>query len=260
MADQEIFETKIYSTSFPPRLPGNKLALRYRVKSSDLNQETTWSPVYYIDGPTIEPATTNSLAGVTAKKFEIDWSDTNTANYDIFFTKYTDIADYNARIRSDGTSKTIYFLTAEASSAFIPQELENYRVGDLIDVVDVNAALNGTDLQVTEINLDPTNLPYYVVYEGDSSNSLGNTNVTSGFFGIGSAATVEQQSRQYQLLTTYPRTGEVEKSYRFKIVPPTISINTAAVYNRTKLIVQIEGVEKKLDQALEIARTPREEL
>jgi hypothetical protein len=254
LAGQEIFETKIYSTSFPPRLPGNKLALRYRVKSSDLNQATTWSPVYYIDGPAKINATTNALAAATATKFEMDWSDTNIGNYDLFVVTYTDIADYNATINSVTTTKTIYFLAATSSSAFIPQELANFRVGDLIDVFSVNAALDGVNMTVTEINT--TSTPYYIRYTGDSSNTLGNTAVTSGYFGIGTSATLEQQSRQYNLLTTYLGTGEIEKSYRFKLVPPTVSGNAAAIYNRIKVIVQLEGIEKKLDSALEIARTP----
>ncbi len=258
MADQEIFEIKIPPTSFPPRLPGNKLALRYRLNSKDLSQSSPWSTIYYIDGPVRSNATSNSLANATATKFEVDWSDTNITNYDIFFTKYTDLADYNANIRSQGTTKTIYFLASQSSSAFIPTELKNYRVGDLIDVVTVDTALNGTDMVVTEINT--TTSPYYIRYTGDSSNTLNNTAATSGYFGIGTSATFEQEFRQYQFLTTYLGTGEIEKSYRFKIVPPTVSINTAAVYNRAKVIVQIEGVEKNLDTELEIARTSRAEL
>ncbi len=76
MAEQEIFEAKIATSSFPPRLPGNKLALRYKVKSSDLNQSTPWSPVYYIDGPTRVNATSNTINGSTTNKgtkITVDW-------------------------------------------------------------------------------------------------------------------------------------------------------------------------------------------
>ncbi len=258
MASQEIFEAKISTVSFPPRLPGNKLALRYKVKSSDLNQSTAWSPVYYIDGPTKTNATTNSLTAATATKFEMQWSDSNTSNYDLFVSTYTDIADYNATINSVTTTKTIYFLAATASSAFIPQELAKFSVGDLIDVVSINNALDGVNMTITEINT--TSTPYYIRYTGDSSNTLSNTAVTAGYFGIGTNASIRQQSTQYSLLTTYPGTGETQKSYTFKVVPPTVSINSAAIYNRVKVIVQLEGVEKKLDTALEIARTPRVEI
>jgi hypothetical protein len=254
LADQEIFETKIYSTSFPPRLPGNKLALRYRVKSSDLNQATTWSPVYYIDGPNATAASANALVGATATKFDLEWTDPNVSNYDLFVTYYIDIADYNARINSVGTTKTIFFLTAEASSSFIPQELENYKVGDLIDVISISSALDGSNMTVTEINT--TSTPYYIRYTGDSSNTLANTNVSSGYFGIGSSVTLEQESRQYQYIATYSWTEELEKSYRFKKVP----FKGSGVYNRARAIVQLEGIKKNIDPALQIAKTAIGEL
>lgn len=255
MASQEIFEAKILATSFPPRLPGNKLALRYKVKSSDLSQTTQWSPVYYINGPNATPASANAVVGATATKFDIEWKDDNLFNYDLFVTYYIDIADYNARINSVTTTKTIYFLTADASSAFIPQELANYTVGDLIDVVDVNAALNGVNMTVTEVNI--TSTPYYIRYTGDSSNSLGNTSATSGYFGIAANASAEQEFRQYEYLNTYFRTGELEKTYRFKTKIP---FKGSGLYNRTRVIVQIEGINKNTDPELDIAKTDIGEL
>lgn len=68
MADSETLqESVILSRNLPPRLPGNKIALRYRIKLNDESQSSNWSTVYYIDGPQIdsdgiEPA--NQVGGV----------------------------------------------------------------------------------------------------------------------------------------------------------------------------------------------------
>lgn len=250
MASQEIFEAQISTTSFPPRLPGNKLALRYKVKSSDLNQTTQWSPIYYIDGPTRVNATSNAINGLSNSKITIDWADTNLCNYDLFVSYPIELAMYPAQIRSDADLKTIYFLAAQAQSAFIPQELANFKVGDKIDVVDVRGELNGNDMSVTEINI--TSTPYYIKYTGDSSNSLSNTNTTSGYFGIAANATSEQNSRHYGYLTKYPLTGEKEKTYTFQ---SAISKNGVSRYEIVKAIVQIEGVYKSIDPSLQIVKT-----
>jgi hypothetical protein len=249
VASQEIFEAQISTTSFPPRLPGNKLALRYKVKSSDLNQTTQWSPIYYIDGPTRVNATSNTING-SGTKITIDWADTNACNYDLFVSYPIELVMYPARVNSVAFVKTIYFLSAEAQSAFIPQELANYRVGDLIDVVDINASLNGVGMTVTEVNIAST--PYYIKYTGDSSNTLANTNVTTGYFGIATNATSEQNSRHYGYLTKYPLTGEEEKTYTFQ---SAISKNGVSRYEIVKAIVQIEGVDKSIDPSLQIAKT-----
>ena len=249
MASQEIFEAQISTTSFPPRLPGNKLALRYKVKSSDLNQTTQWSPIYYINGPTRVNATSNTING-SGTKITIDWADTNLCNYDLFVSYPIELVMYPAQIRSDADLKTIYFLASQAQSAFIPQELASFKVGDKIDVVNVNNALNGVDMSVTEINT--TSTPYYIKYTGDSSNSLSNTNTTSGYFGIAANATSEQNSRHYGYLTKYPLTGEKEKTYTFQ---SAISKNGVSRYEIVKAIVQIEGVYKSIDSSLQIAKT-----
>ncbi len=249
MASQEIFEAKISTTSFPPRLPGNKLALRYRVKSSDLNQTTQWSPVYYINGPTITPATSNLING-SGTKVTVDWKDTNVSNYDLFVSYPIELAMYPAQINSNTGTKTIYFLAAQAQSAFIPQELAKFRVGDLIDVVGVRSELDGSGMSVTEINT--TSTPYYIKYTGDSSNTLSNTNTTSGYFGIAANATSEQNSRHYGYLAKYPLTGEEEKTYTFS---SAISKNDISRYEVAKVIIQIEGTNKTIDPSLEIAKT-----
>ena len=254
MASQEIFEAQISTTSFPPRLPGNKLALRYKVKSSDLNQTTQWSPIYYIDGPTRVNATSNTINGsTTAKsgtKITVDWEDENKSAYDLFVSYPIDIRLYPATINSNGYAKTIYFLAAQAQSAFIPQELANFKVGDLIDVVDVNNSLNGVGMPVTAINL--TTSPYSITYTGDSSNNLANTNVTTGYFGIEANATSEQKSRHFKHLAIYPFTEEKEKSHVFS---SEISKNGTTRYQTVKTIVQIQGIDKSIDSSLEIAKT-----
>jgi hypothetical protein len=251
VAEQEIFEAKVATSSFPPRLSGNKLALRYKVNSSDLNQSTPWSPVYYIDGPTRVNATANTING-SGTKITIDWKDTNVCNYDLFVSYPIELVMYPARVNSVGFVKTIYFLSAEAQSAFIPEELANFKVGDLIDVVSINASLNGVDMTVTDVNLDSANLPYYIQYTGDSSNNTANTNTTNGYFGIAANATSEQNSRHYGYLAKYPLTGEEEKTYTFQ---SAISKNGVSRYEIVKAIVQIEGVDKSIDPSLEIAKT-----
>jgi hypothetical protein len=250
VAGQEIFEAKISTTSFPPRMPGNKLALRYKVKSSDLNQTTQWSPIYYIDGPTRVNATSNTINGSSNSKITIDWKDTNKSAYDLFVSYPIELAMYPAQIKSDLNIKTIYFLAAQAQSAFIPQELANFKVGDLIDVVGINGSLDGVGMAVTEINTAST--PYYIKYNGDSSNNLSNTNTTSGYFGIAANATSEQNSRHYGYLTKYPLTGEEEKSYVFN---SAISKNGVSRYEIVKAIIQIEGTSKSIDPSLQIAKT-----
>jgi hypothetical protein len=249
VAGQEIFEAKISTTSFPPRMPGNKLALRYKVKSSDLNQTTQWSPIYYIDGPTRVNATSNTINGSNTK-ITIDWEDTNKSAYDLFVSYPIELAMYPAQIKSDLNIKTIYFLAAQAQSAFIPQELANFKVGDLIDVVGINGSLDGVGMAVTEINTAST--PYYIKYNGDSSNNVSNTNTTSGYFGIAANATSEQNSRHYTRLTTYSFTGEKEKSYVFN---SAISKNGVSRYETVKAIIQIEGTSKSIDPSLQIAKT-----
>jgi len=249
VAEQEIFEAKIATSSFPPRLSGNKLALRYKVNSSDLNQSTPWSPVYYIDGPTRVNATANTING-SGTKITIDWKDTNVCNYDLFVSYPIELAMYPARINSVGFVKTIYFLSAEAQSAFIPEELANFKVGDLIDVVSINNSLNGVDMTVTNVNLATS--PYYIQYTGDSSNSTANTTETGGYFGIAANATSEQNSRHYGYLAKYPLTGEEEKTYTFQ---SAISKNGVSRYGIVKAIVQIEGVDKSIDPSLQIANT-----
>jgi hypothetical protein len=51
---EDIQEAIVLSRNLPPRLPGNKVALRYRIKSDDVNQISNWSIVHYIDGPQID--------------------------------------------------------------------------------------------------------------------------------------------------------------------------------------------------------------
>lgn len=250
MAGQEIFEAQISTTSFPPRLPGNKFALRYKVKSSDLNQSTTWSSIYYIDGPGITPATTNAISAATATKYEIEWSDTNICNYDLFVTYYIDFVYYPVTINSVGFDKTLYFLEANASSAKIPDELANFRVGDTIDVVGLNSVVDGVNMPITNINL--TIPPYSVTFTGDSSNQTANTADNSGYFGTAESASADQNSRQHQYLTTYSSNGETAKSYIFK--SPMNKINTAD-YGRAKVIIQAQGINKVVDPSLEIAKT-----
>lgn len=253
MADQEIFEAKISTASFPPRLPGNKLALRYKVKSSDLNQTTQWSPVYYINGPTRLQATTNSIDNLTATKFVVDWVDDNVSGYDLFVSYSIDLSTYTGTVNSVGTTKTIYF-----TSEFIPEELKNFKVGDLIDVAGVANALNGTateggaDMKVTELNL--TTSPYYIRYIGDSSNTTANTSISTGYFATANLASPEQRYRQYRYLATYPLTGEGEKTYTFQ---SAITQNGVLRYQTAAAIIQIEGTSKVLDSSLQIAKTTR---
>jgi hypothetical protein len=253
MADQEIFEAKISTTSFPPRLPGNKLALRYKVKSSDLNQTTTWSPIYYIDGPTRLQATTNSIDNLTASKFVVDWVDDNASSYDLFVSYSIDLSSYTGTVNSVGTTKTIFF-----TSGFIPEELKNFEVGDLIDVAGVANALNGTateggaDMKITELNL--TTSPYYIRYIGDSSNTTANTAISTGYFATANLASPEQRSRQYRYLSTYPLTGEGEKTYTFQ---SAINQTGTLRYGTAAVIIQLEGTKKVLDTSLEIAKTAR---
>ena len=51
---EDIQEAVVLSRNLPPRLPGNKVALRYRIKSDDVNQISNWSIIHYIDGPQID--------------------------------------------------------------------------------------------------------------------------------------------------------------------------------------------------------------
>ena len=51
---EDIQEATVLSRNLPPRLPGNKVALRYRIKSDDVNQISNWSIIHYIDGPQID--------------------------------------------------------------------------------------------------------------------------------------------------------------------------------------------------------------
>lgn len=253
MADQEIFEAQISTASFPPRLPGNKLALRYKVKSSDLNQTTTWSPIYYIDGPTRIQAISNSIDNLTTTKFVVDWVDDNVSSYDLFVSYSIDISTYNITANSVGTTKTFYF-----TSEFIPAELKNFQVGDRIDVVGVGAAFNGiateggTDMVISELNL--TTSPYYVRYTGDSSNTTANTAGTAGYFATANLASPSQRYRQYRYLSTYPLTGEGEKTYTFQ---SAITENGILRYGTAAVIIQLEGTKKVLDTSLEIAKTTR---
>lgn len=253
MAGQEIFEAQISTTSFPPRLPGNKLALRYKVKSSDLNQSTTWSPIYYIDGPTRLQATVKSIDNLTTTKFVVDWVDDNVSSYDLFVSYSIDLSTYNATDSSVGNVKTFSF-----TSEFIPEELKNFKVGDRIDVVGVGAAYDGiateggTDMVITAIDLESPS-PYSITFTGDSSNSASGTK-TAGYFATANLASPEQRYRQYRYLATYPLTGEGEKTYTFQ---SAITQNGTLRYKTAAVIIQLEGTKKVLDTSLQIAKTDR---
>ena len=255
MADQEIFEAKILPSSFPPRLPGNKLALRYKIKSSDLNQTSSWSPIYYLDAPSVISTTAQLTAGTST--FNLTWKDENFASqYDIFASFSVDLESFSANIRSVGTTKYIYFTNAN-----VIEHLEKFSVGSIIDVGGISTALNGAAMAVTAVNTSTS--PYYIQYTGDSSNSLSNTSATSGFFIFADDAGENPKpsilESGYEFVGTYTapsgNSSTVIKSFQFG--PRINSGDATKTSNRAHALVQVAGSEKTPDLSLAIAETTR---
>lgn len=176
---EEIQETTILSRNLPPRLPGNKLALRYKVQSTNTGESSSWSTVYYISAPTvITTNTTSKLTATDAESYSFQWTDENPVDeYDVFAAASIDCENFTLNRRSVGTTKYLY---ATTSNVLIANEFNRFYVGAKIDVRNIASALNGTELEVTAVNT--TTPPYSIIFTGDSSDTVSNTATTAGGF------------------------------------------------------------------------------
>lgn len=268
MANEEIVEAVILPLDMPPRLPGNKLAVRYRVKSVDFNQISTWSPVYYLDAPmvlakqdyignasSVSTSTTAELTATGTSTFTVNWKDENVVSqYDIFASFSIDLESFTATIRSVGTTKYIYFTDAD-----VIQHLEKFSVGSIIDVGSLNAALNGAAMAVTAVNISTS--PYYIQYTGDSSNTLANTAATAGFIifadDAGENAKPSILESGYEFVGTYTSTGSSSLTKSFQFGPRINTNDTTKTSKRAHALIQVAGSTKTPDLSLAIAETAR---
>lgn len=254
MAGQEIFEAQISTASFPPRLPGNKLALRYKVKSLDLNQTTQWSPVYYIDGPTIANTVSNTAISSTLTKldsdsFTIKWKDPNVVKeYDVFAAFSIDCDDFTVTRRSVLFDKYLY-----SSDTLFRDEISTLYVGAKIDAVGISSAINGSELVVQEIQT--VTAPYYIRFTGDSSDNLANTTPTPGYIILSKTSITHPRTSQsitpYQYVATVPRTGEANIfSFQAK------KVGTAGKQSeRAQVFIQVACSNKTADTSLFIVES-----
>lgn len=220
---EDIQETTILARNFPPRLPGNKLALQYRIESPSA-EVSNWSPVYYLSAPTvITNNTISTLTATDAESYSFQWTDDNPVDeYDVFVAASIDCENFTLNRRSVGTTKYLY---ATTSNVLIANEFNRFYVDAKIDVKNISSALNGDELVVTEVNTSTS--PYYIKFTGDSSDTLGNTETTSGGFylspiSVTNPATTTMLSK-YEYVGTAFVTNSDDKTFLYKSTRKIIS-------------------------------------
>lgn len=256
---EQIQETTILSRNLPPRLPGNKIALRYRIETADTGESSNWSTVYYVNGPTIvntsiDSSIVSSLVKTDAETFTIQWTDPNPIDeYDVFAAFSIDCEEFTLTRRSVNFDKYLY-----STDPLVAEEFNMLYVGAKIDAVDISNALNGEELTVTEIN--STTSPYYIKFTGDSSNSIANTATTVGYIILSKTSNTNPRTsttlQPYQYIATVPGSS-LAKRFSFQ----TRNIGTAGKQSqRAQVFVQAACSNKTADTSLFILESARASL
>lgn len=260
---EDIQETTILSRNLPPRLPGNKLALQYRVESSG-GDVSNWSPVYYLSAPTVITANAvSTLTATDAESYSIQWTDQNPSDeYDIFVAFSVDCENFTLNRRSQGTVKTLY---ATTSNTLIANEFNRFFVGAKIDVTGISTAFNGSELEVTEINT--TTSPYYIRFTGDSSDTVSNTATTAGGFCLSEISTTNPITKamlsKYEYVGTAFVTGSDKKTFLYQGTREIVSGATTTEFfksYRSLALIQISCSTKIADSLLFVVGSSRTSL
>ncbi len=224
---EEIQETTILSRNLPPRLPGNKLALRYKIQSTNTGESSSWSTVYYISAPTV--ITTNTVAKLTAtdaESYSFQWTDENPVDeYDVFVAASIDCENFTLNRRSVGTTKYLY---ATTSNVLIANEFNRFYVGAKIDVRDISSALDGLELVVANVNTSTS--PYFIEFIGDSSNNVSNAATTSGGFHLS------------PISATNPATADMLSKYEYVGTALVTGSSKTFLYQSTRRIVSSSSI------------------
>ena len=255
---EEIQETTILSRNLPPRLPSNKLALRYKIQSTNTGESSSWSTVYYISAPTV--ITTNAIAKLTAtdaESYSFQWTDENPVDeYDVFVAASIDCENFTLNRRSVGTTKYLY---ATTSNTLIANEFNRFSIGDKINVVGISNALDGEELEITEIETDAS--PYYIQFTGDSSNTVANTATTSGGFHLSPISATNPVTAnmlsKYEYVGTALATGS-NKTFLYKSTRGIFDGATTQYFqsSRSVALTQIACSTKVADLSLFVVGSP----
>lgn len=239
----------------------NTTAFQVNIVYSNIASNTTNFGAVFRVNHTDTSITANASYKSNTASYQLYWTDNNpTEFYDIFVYKGIEIGDIIGTVnaRSVDTTKTIYFPTGYGSL------ISQFSVGDYIDVAGVAIPLNGaananaaSEMIITQVSSDENSPPLFIRYTGDSTDTLVNTAVTSGFIGFTDNADIRPPITRvpYEYLFTYQSTGsESFKSYTSEILTNSLS---GVQYTNSRFLIQVAGSNRSIDTALRVAETRR---
>lgn len=223
---EDIKKSFVFSDELPPAGPGNEYSLRYRIVSEDGLRFSAWSPIHTVAGQTYS-AVEGTLVTSGTSSFVAVWDDEfNRPEYDVFVAFGKDI--------------TFRSLTSNVAT-IVTKNPHGFKVGDLIDVVGTGTVVDGTNLTVASVP-STTSLTYSKIAANlVNGAAAANSNV------IGSDTTTDRTLSNY----VYHGTTAVH-SYSFIAGPNVTSLDRNA-----QVVVQVSGIQKELDSALEIFKSTR---
>jgi hypothetical protein len=223
---EDIKKSFVFSDELPPAGPGNEYSLRYRIVSEDGLRFSAWSPIHTVAGQTYSQVEGTLVTSGTSS-FVAVWDDEfNRPEYDVFVAFGKDI--------------TFRSLTNNVAT-IVTKNPHGFAVGDLVNVIGTTTAVDGTDLTVASVP-NATSLTYAKVA----------TNITNGAAAANSAVSGSDTATD-RTLSNYVYHGTTAvHSYSFIAGP-----NIASPDRNAQVIVQVSGIQKELDPALEIFKSTR---
>jgi hypothetical protein len=223
---EDIKKSFVFADELPPAGPGNEYSLRYRIVSDDGLRFSAWSPIYSVPGQTYSPVE-GTLTTSGTSSFVAVWDDEfNRPEYDVFVAFGKDI-----------THRVLTSNVAQITT----KNPHGFQVGDLVNVAGTGTAVDGTNLTV--IGTTGSNILQYNKVATNIAYSTAAANSTV----FGSDDTANRSLSNY----VYHGTTAVH-SYSFIAGPNVTSLDRSA-----QVVVQVSGIQKELDPALEIFKSTR---
>jgi hypothetical protein len=224
---EDIKKSFVFSDELPPAGPGNEYSLRYRIVSDDGLRFSAWSPIYTVAGQAYSQVEGTLVTSGTSS-FVAVWDDEfNRPEYDVFVAYGKDI--------------TYRSLTSNVAT-IVTKNPHGFKVGDLVNVAGTGAAtIDGTDLTVASVP-NTISLTYAKV-----TANVANAAATANASVFGSDTATDRSLSNY----IYHGTTAVH-SYSFIAGPNVTSLDRSA-----QVVVQVSGIQKELDSALEIFKSTR---